>query len=254
MSGFVSKFKLPVIMIDIHTHVLPAVDDGSPDLRTSLDMLTIAAKCGTTDIIATPHVIEKYNALSWEAILEKVAILQKYAVDNGIPIKIHPGAELEMNWELLALLTNKANSSDYGLAGSNYVLIELPASILPMYAEEFWFELRLSGRIPVLAHPERHAALMRQTALLDKWKKEGLLLQCNTGSLTGLYGSTVQGHIEYLIGKDYVDFIATDAHNNIWRNTDISECRALLEHKFGIDYAERVLQITQMNKFWCEDK
>lgn len=241
-------------MIDIHTHILPALDDGSPDLPTSLEMLTTASASGITNIVATPHVIEKYTALSWSSILEAVAALQKSASYNGIPIKIHPGAEIEMNWELLDLIASKPNSTDYGLAESSYVLIELPASMLPNYAEEFWFELRVCGRIPVLAHPERHTTLMQHPTILDKWKKEGLLLQCNSGSLTGLYGSQAQSNIEHLISKDYVDFIATDAHNNAKRNTDITECRLLLESKFGVAYAEKVLKITQTNIFASNSK
>ena len=91
------------MQIDIHSHIIPGVDDGSPDLETSLGLLRMAAENGTTDIIATPHVIDVSTTLTWDAIRHYVEALQKEADDRGIPIKIHPGAETELNWDLLEL-------------------------------------------------------------------------------------------------------------------------------------------------------
>lgn len=230
-------------MIDIHTHILPAIDDGSPDAETSTAMLAMAEQCGVTDIIATPHVIELHNALPWSTILDKTQALQNYARTQGFSVNIHSGAELEMNWELLDLL----QGTDYCLAGSKYVLIELPASMVPNYVDDFWFEVRLLGLTPILAHPERNNILMQDIRIVDKWKKEGLLMQANAGSLTGVYGSTARKNIEYLISRDYVDFIASDAHNLLRRNTDLSECKAVLVERFGEQYADRVLKSAQQN-------
>lgn len=229
-------------MIDTHTHILPAVDDGSKSSEMSLEMLKMAVDSGITEIIATPHVMEIHTALAWQDIVSEVDKLQLLATTAGITIKVHPGAELEMNWELLDLFKSTDGMVPYGLAGSKYVLIELPASMIPSYADEFWFELRLCGLTPILAHPERHAGLMAKPEILNKWKKAGLLLQCNAGSLTGLYGSTAKKNVEYLIAQDYVDFMASDAHNNGRRNTDMSECIQLLESRFGREYKQRLLQ------------
>lgn len=230
-------------MIDIHTHILSVVDDGSKDDETSISMLKMAETCGVTDIIATPHVIERHNALPWSTILSKTQALQDCAHSKGLDINIHFGAELEMNWELIDLL----QGTEYCLAGSKYILVELPASMVPNYADDFWFEVRLLGLIPILAHPERNRSLMQNTSLIDKWKKEGLLMQCNAGSLTGLYGTTARKSMDYLIDRDYVDFIASDAHDILRRNTDLSECRNLLIDRFGEEYADRVLKKAQQN-------
>ena len=91
------------MQIDIHSHIIPGVDDGSPDLETSLGLLRMAAENGTTDIIATPHVIDVSTTLTWDAIRRYVEALQKEADDRGIPIKIHPGHLEEMIYELQLL-------------------------------------------------------------------------------------------------------------------------------------------------------
>ena len=104
------------MQIDIHSHIIPGVDDGSPDLETSLGLLRMAAENGTTDIIATPHVIDVSTTLTWDAIRRYVEALQKEADDRGIPIKIHPGAETELNWDLLELI--RQDHSAFCLAGS----------------------------------------------------------------------------------------------------------------------------------------
>mgnify|MGYP003587122611 CR=1 FL=1 len=232
-------------MIDVHTHVLVAIDDGAQDLDVSLDMLRAAELSGVTDIIATPHVIEKHTALKWQQIVSLVDELQAISINKGINIKIHPGAELEMNWDILDILEKTDGIAPYGLAGSQYLLVELPASMIPSYADDFWFEVRMYGMTPVLAHPERHTELMSKPHILERWKKEGLLLQCNTSSLTGLYGSTIKRNLEYLIERDYVDFVASDAHNNKRRNTDVRECLTILESRYGNAYKNKITQIGQ---------
>lgn len=232
---------LPIKMIDIHAHILPSVDDGAANEQMALEMLRTAEAKGTKAIIATPHVIEAYNALSWQEIVARTESLQQLALAEGLNIKIYPGAELEMNWELLELINEPKKSFTYCLAASEYILVELPASMIPSYAEEFWFELRVCGLRPILAHPERHMPLMQQRKTLDNWKANGLLLQCNAGSLTGLYGTTAKKNLQYLLDKGYVDFLASDAHNNARRHTDMSQCPPILEELVGSCCMRKIL-------------
>ena len=234
-----------LLMIDIHAHILPDVDDGSPNLATSLEMLRIAEESGTTDIIATPHVIEKSKALSWSDLLIRVQELQQRAKFAGLKIKIHPGAELEMNWDLLDLLrefSKSGSSNPYGLAGTEYILLELPGSMIPKYADEFLFELRVRGMIPIIAHPERHLMLMDQLEVIGRWRDAGVLVQCNSGSFTGLYGPTAKRNVEYLLDRGWVDFIGSDAHNSMHRNTCLSKCSAVVSELKGAVVAKAIMQ------------
>ena len=129
------------MQIDIHSHIIPGVDDGSQDLETSLGLLRMAAENGTTDIIATPHVIDVSTTLTWDIIRRKVEELQKEADSHGIPITIYPGAETELNWDLLELM--RKERSAFCLAGSRYCLMEMPSLMLPPHLDEIIYESRI---------------------------------------------------------------------------------------------------------------
>ena len=108
------------MQIDIHSHIIPGVDDGSRDMETSIVLLQMAAENGTTDIIATPHVIDVSTTLTWDAIRRHVEALQKEADAREIPIRIYPGAETELNWDLLELI--REDHSAFCLAGSRFII------------------------------------------------------------------------------------------------------------------------------------
>ena len=186
------------MQIDIHSHIIPGVDDGSPDLETSLGLLRMAAENGTTDIIATPHVIDVSTTLTWDAIRRYVEALQKEADDRGIPIKIHPGAETELNWDLLELI--RQDHSAFCLAGSRYLLMEMPSLMLPPHLEEMIYELQLLDIVPVLAHPERQMQLMEQPQKLLDLLHRGCVAQSNGGSLTGVFGPKVHNNVHTTCG------------------------------------------------------
>lgn len=216
-------------MVDIHSHILPGVDDGSQNLETSLAMLRMAEESGTTDIVATPHVIEAHGGLSWDIIRRKVEELQKKADAEGIKIRIHPGAELEMNWDLLELI--KAGKNVYGPAESRYLLMEMPSLQLPMHLEDMIYELQLMGRVPILAHPERQPQLMQNPEKLLDLLENGVLTQCNGGSLFGTFGKTVAKNAEMLLENHMICFLGSDAHGTGRRNPDLRRAYEILERK-----------------------
>lgn len=216
-------------MIDIHTHIIDGVDDGAKDMASSLALLRMAAESGTTDIIATPHIIEGAEHAEWALIKEKTEDLNRNAKDAGIPIRVYAGAELEMNWDILSLL--KTGQEDYCLAGSRYVLVELPANSLPRYAEEFLYEVQIKELIPIIAHPERHPYLAKHPRILHQWVKNGALVQCNICSFTGKFGAEVKKFVELLLKNNMVHFLGSDAHSVEHRHTDTSAAMAILEQK-----------------------
>ena len=229
-------------MIDIHSHVLAGVDDGSPDEATSLALLRMAEEKGTTDLICTPHVLEAGKGLNWETITAKTAELQELAVQNGIKINLYPGAELEFNWDLRELL--QKDSRAYCLAGSRYVLIELPAATVPNHMSDFLYDLEVKGFVPVIAHAERHQQLLHQPERLLRWLRNGALIQTNAGSLTGLFGKQAQENARMLVKNGAVSFLGSDAHRLEHRNTDLTAARTELEKLAG---PEQVQLITQEN-------
>ena len=228
------------MQIDIHSHIIPGVDDGSPDLETSLGLLRMAAENGTTDIIATPHVIDVSTTLTWDAIRRYVEALQKEADDRGIPIKIHPGAETELNWDLLELI--RQDHSAFCLAGSRYLLMEMPSLMLPPHLEEMIYELQLLDIVPVLAHPERQMQLMEQPQKLLDLLHRGCVAQSNGGSLTGVFGPKVHNNVHRLLNRNMIAFMGSDAHNLRHRNTDLKGAREKLEQHWGAETATELLE------------
>lgn len=227
-------------MIDIHSHVIPGVDDGSPDLETSLALLRMAADCGTTDLICTPHVLDAGRSLDWDTITAKTEALQAEAEKRHIPIRLYPGAELEFNADLADLLV--AGTGRYCLAGSRYPLIELPALSMPPHIEDFLYDLQVRDFIPVIAHAERHAPLMGEPERILSWMKRGVLVQTNGGSLTGMFGERVAGRARRLVENHMTCFIGSDAHRVQGRNTDLTEAAETLRRMAGGEYAEQILE------------
>lgn len=237
-------------MIDIHSHILPSVDDGSQDMETSVAMLRMAEESGTTDIIATPHVIEAHNGLSWDKIRYKVEELQKRADSEGIKINIHPGAELELNWDLLELIRSGKNM--YGPAESRYLLMEMPTLQLPLHMEDMIYELQLMGRIPILAHPERQAQLMADPDKFLEILQNGVLAQSNGGSFFGTFGKSVAGNAEMLLKNNMICFLGSDAHGTGRRNPDLRRAYKILEQKADSEYFKN---ITERNaRYILQDK
>ncbi|MBQ9283826.1 MAG: hypothetical protein IJ216_02110 [Acidaminococcaceae bacterium] len=228
------------MQIDIHSHIIPGVDDGSQDMKTSIALLRMAAENGTTDIIATPHVIDVSTTLTWDIIRRKVEELQKEADKNGIPIRIYPGAETELNWDLLELI--RKDHSAFCLAGSRYCLMEMPSLMLPPNLEEMIYELQLMDIVPVLAHPERQMQLMEKPEKLLELLKRGCVAQSNGGSLTGVFGPKPHAKVHMLINNNMVAFMGSDAHNLRHRNTDLSGAREKIVLHWGEETATELFE------------
>lgn len=211
-------------MIDIHAHILPDVtgDDGAQSLRESIEMLRVFAKTGVTDIICTPHVNRRGVVPTWSEISSKVSLLQKVAAEEQIPVCIHGGAEIELNYHALSFLPGPASRA-YCLANTAYILCELTEQSEPNQTEQLLFELMLKGYIPVLAHPERYVRLMKRPERLLQWMKKGILTQCNVGSFNGEFGELAKSQAENLLRNNMIVFLGSDAHRMEWRSPDVTK-------------------------------
>lgn len=196
-------------MFDMHNHILPKVDDGSPNLETSVKMLNLAFEHGTTVIVATPHIIAGEWLPMWDAILEKCRLVNKAAQQAGWNLCVYPGGEVAVHLDLLDMIKG---TGPYCINSGQYMLVELPAMDLPLYTEDFFFTLQARGITPILAHPERHPRIQKDPEMLLDWISKGILLQINAPSINGRMGKRACQTAELLLKNDMVQLIGTDAH------------------------------------------
>ena len=198
--------------VDLHNHTLPAVDDGARSMDDSLEMASIAAEDGIETVVLTPHSKDVAESLRSGAFQESVRQLQEAVAAAGLPVRYLVGLENHLEPDL-------AEKLDTGLAltmnGSSYILVELPFSpLLPMFTDNVFFNLRLRGLTPIIAHPERCDALVRDPDLLAAMVRLGCLAQVTSTSLTGRFGPEYRKAAETFLERGLVHVIASDAHSH----------------------------------------
>lgn len=216
-------------MIDIHSHILPAVDDGSSSIKSTLEMLKNAVKQGTKEIIATPHYCRGYAEVEYEKIMELSQSVNKLANDEGIDIKVYHGQEIFYSSNIIDDYNNKTIGT---LADSKYILFELP--LQGRFEREILdniYELQVMGLKPILAHPERYKFLKEKPYLINEFIEEDILFQVNAGSLEGAFGKEAKKTAEIFLKNGIYNFIGSDAHNNTSRKTGVKEGARLAASK-----------------------
>jgi protein-tyrosine phosphatase len=201
-------------MIDLHCHILPGIDDGPSDMQTSIDMARIAAEDGIETIVATPHIKEiQHSTVKLHTLVQQ---LNNHLEHQNIPVNVLLGADV------FALL-NPSCLKDYTINNSRYILTEFPHNYLPSNSREILFSLAIQGLCPIITHPERNLAIMKKPDLLLDMLYGNVLVQITAGSLTGEFGRDEQACASYLLRKEAVHFIATDAHSTDFRRPVLSE-------------------------------
>lgn len=206
-------------MIDIHSHILYCLDDGSKSISESISMAKEAFEAGITDIICTPHNNESYYSPSMEQIAATMFSFQKELDKQNCPIKLHVGNEVYLD----DTVENKITSNSlYSLANSRYILIELPVNTEYVFLDQLIFSIKNLGKTPILAHPERYMYLQNEKNKIYKYIDMGLILQCNFGSILNMYGPKAKNLFKFLLKEHLVSFIASDAHhsNSIYYNLE----------------------------------
>ncbi|MGL4570203.1 MAG: tyrosine-protein phosphatase [Clostridium sp.] len=207
-------------MIDIHTHILPGIDDGSKKLDISLEMIKKSINEGTRDIVMTPHYRKGYFHTTYDEVKNITNELNKFIKSEGFDCNLHYGQEVYYSDKIIEDL-------DAGLIGTinggRYMLVEFPMRVIPTESVDFMYELRLKGITPIIAHPERYHEVIRDATILNDFIDEGCLFQLNAGSILGFFGKDVKKCAEKLCKNSLYSFIGSDAHNNQSRNTGIME-------------------------------
>ena len=197
-------------MIDIHSHILPGIDDGSRDYEESIEMIRCLADAGVTDIIFTPHYVpdSKWTSTRYKN-QRLLANVRARLEREKIKINIHLGNEIYINTKILDLLATKAISP---LADSKYVLVELPMSGEWDGYEDVLLMIKQAGYKPILAHPERYHAFQKDYSLITELCNMGILMQCNLGSIIGQYGRKPRKTIKKMAKDGLIFCLGSDIH------------------------------------------
>jgi protein-tyrosine phosphatase len=212
-------------MVDLHTHVLPGVDDGSPDLETSLAMLRTAGADGIGTVVATPHLREDF-LMSGESIEPAVRALQQAADEESIGVRLVAGAEIATT-----MLLDLDEDAIRGLCIGDgpYVLVETPYAAFPPHFPDSVIDLKARGFEPVLAHPERCTTFLRDRERLAEVVGEGVLCSITAGSMEGRFGRPARELAAWLFERGLVANVASDAHDPLRRSPRLRRGFVLLD-------------------------
>lgn len=211
MFGLFSKNKEPIQLwfkTDIHCHVLPGIDDGSPDVDTSIQLIDGLRQLGVQNIIASPHVAAVQFPNTPETLDASFRLLKNKLREQGIDMPVSHSAEYRIDEDLPGIIERDALIPYPG----DYVLIENQWIQEPWNLEEVIFQLQLKGLQPVMAHPERFVYYHKDPKRLD-FLHTKVPFQINVLSLAGYYGKNIKKMAESLLKKGYADFLGTDTHN-----------------------------------------
>lgn len=229
-------------MIDLHCHILPHVDDGSPSTEETLKMAAMAVESGVTDLAATPHFqySEKEADRILPALKQVMAIVKKELDKQGIPLVLHSGAEILCAPDTPELLKKGKLPM---LADSDYLLVEFWFDSPLHEIDDMLQQIKAEGAIPVIAHPERYRALQRHPNRAADWFEKGYILQLNKGSILGALGRDSRKTAHWLLDRGLAHLVASDAHTASVRTPRMTELKENLEELWGGEYAEVLLQI-----------
>ena len=213
-------------MIDFHNHVLPNIDDGPKTIDVCIDMLKNAESQGIKTIINTVHYqhpkMDGKNT-NYNYINQVRKNVLKIAKEKGLSINIEISSEVYYDKNLLEIIQDPITTFN------NYMLVEFNPTITPINFLDTFFELRIKGITPILAHPERYRFIQNDISELDKIKKLDVIFQLDAGSFLGHFGKKTNQIAMKIFRKGFCDLIGSDAHNNRNRNFCLSETYNLLK-------------------------
>jgi protein-tyrosine phosphatase len=225
-------------MFDIHHHLLPGLDDGARDLDTALSMVEMAVADGITHVVCTPHANHHYffdpehNAGLFAELQD--AITKRF----GDVITLGLGCDFHLMFDNIE--DAQRHPTRYTINGHNYLLVEFPDSAVSPNTAQTFYQLSLSGMIPVITHPERNPILSRQPERMFEWLKAGALIQVTASSLTGRFGRMAEESALWLLDHQWVHFLATDAHNTQSRPPRLRAAYDFVAERYDRATAERL--------------
>ena len=202
--------NLSFIGVDMHSHLLPELDDGVQNMEDTVGFIEELGKMGYTKLICTPHIITDVHPNTPEIILERLELVRKTLKEKNIAMEIEAAAEYMVDFEFERKLKNKEPLLTFG---DNYILIEQSYASPHSNIENVIFDLNIAGYKPILAHPERYGYYHFNYDYYAALRSRGCFFQLNLLSLSGYYGKPVKKVAERLIRDNAVEFVGTDMHH-----------------------------------------
>ncbi|MCB0402396.1 MAG: histidinol phosphatase [Flavobacteriales bacterium] len=200
--------SLSVFGADIHSHLIPGIDDGAPDMEASINMIRRFKELGYKKVVTTPHVMCDYYKNTPEIILSGLDKVREELARQHIDFEISAAAEYNLDDGLAELIEKKQILT----FGDNHVLFELPFMSEPPNFQEIVFNFQMAGYKPILAHPERYSYWYSDFDKYEELKARGVLLQMNLLSLTGHYSPQTKKIAEKMVDAGLIDAVGTDCH------------------------------------------
>ena len=241
LSNLLSKkevllpINLSVLKTDMHSHLIPGIDDGSQSMDETIAMIAKFKELGYKKIITTPHIMSDFYRNTPEIILGGLAEVREELKRINLDIEIEAAAEYYFDETLFHTL----ESDSFLTFNKNYVLIEFSFSAEPQGHEKLFYDMRIKGYKPVIAHFERYIYFHGSIEKAQEWREKGMLIQMNINSIFGHYGPGVKKQSEKLIDSGQIDFIATDCHRIDHLN--------LLEQNLSNKYLRKVIELPLHN-------
>ena len=225
-------------MIDIHSHVLPMVDDGAQSVEMALDMLIQAYENGTDEIVLTPHYAIDYNYVNpKDKIINLFHDLVRIVEHERIPIKLYLGTEYLMS----SIHSFREHVNEIRTMNeTRYLLIEFFFDVHQERMLELVDEVLNHHFIPIIAHAERFKCIQLSTSLAKELIDKGCVLQMNKGSILGEFGKYPQEAAYELLDQHYYSFVGSDTHHPIRRTANMKEAYRIVQHYYGTRYADDI--------------
>ena len=232
------KKSVRPLMVDVHSHLIPGIDDGSSSMEESLELIRTMSGMGYQKIITTPHVMNDFYPNTAEDISSRLQRLRTHVEAAGIDMEVEAAAEYYLDEHFMQMLEDGKRLLTFG---DNYLLFETSFLNEPAYLHEGIFQILSNGMKPVMAHPERYVFLQNRPEMLEDLMSRGLLLQLNTISLTGYYSKAAKKLAELLIDEKAVSFLGTDCHNR--KHLD------MMMETIDQKYFDKALELDLLNNF-----
>lgn len=214
------------MITDIHSHIIPAVDDGSKNMEMTLEMLKNAKENGTKEIVATPHYLLEYGETKINEVKEYVKQINDMLIKQEIDMKVYSGQEV---YYTERIIDDYIKGNIGTINDSRYMLIEFDMHEFHKDIFDMIYELQIRDIAPIIAHPERYKFFKEKPAMINEFISQGYLFQMNAGSIEGKFGESTRKIAAEFLGKNIYNFIGSDAHNAESRNTGLNSALKLID-------------------------